>query len=154
MIPTVPLAEGTVREIGVGPGVNFTHCDPKKVARVHALEPNRGMIRLAEQDRRQTELNIEFFDLPGERIPLEDTSVDTVLSTFTLWRLDAFWRPTGKLILFELGLAPEARRQCWQRWSEPIPHYLFEGCHTIRNIALICALHQPDKTERRVCSAK
>src|SRR5215831_14171496 len=45
----VPLAEGTVLEIGVGPGVNFTHYDPTKVGRVYALEPNRGMIRLAEQ---------------------------------------------------------------------------------------------------------
>jgi len=79
----VPLAEGTVLEIGVGPGVNFTHYDPKKVGRVYALEPNRGMIRLAEQNRRRTELNIEFLDLPGERIPLEDASVDTALSTFT-----------------------------------------------------------------------
>src|SRR5215469_9325992 len=58
----VPLAERTVLEIGVGPGVNFTHYDPKKVGRVYALDPNRGMIRLAEQNRRQTELNIGFLD--------------------------------------------------------------------------------------------
>jgi len=140
----VPLAEGTVLEIGVGPGVNFTHYDPKKVGRVYALEPNRGMIRLAEQNRRQTELNIEFLDLPGERIPLEDTSVDTALSTFTLCTIPGVkeaireirrvLKPTGKLIFFELGLAPDARTQCWQRWSEPIPHYLFEGCHITRDI--------------------
>src|SRR5260370_36952395 len=80
----IPLAKGDVLEIGVGPGVNFVHYDPTRVSRVYALDPNPGMIRLAEQHRRQTDLKIEFLDLPGERIPLEDRSVDTVVSTFTL----------------------------------------------------------------------
>ena len=42
------------------------------------------MVRLAEQHRQQINLNIEFLDRPGERIPLEDASVDTVVSTSTL----------------------------------------------------------------------
>jgi ubiquinone/menaquinone biosynthesis C-methylase UbiE len=42
------------------------------------------MLRLAEEQRRATKLDIEFPDLPGERIPLADSSVDTVVSTFTL----------------------------------------------------------------------
>ena|SRR5437660_6850549 len=58
----IPLAQGTVLEIGVGPGVNFVHYDPSRVSRVYALEPNPGMIRLAEQHRRQTDLKIEFLD--------------------------------------------------------------------------------------------
>jgi ubiquinone/menaquinone biosynthesis C-methylase UbiE len=140
----IPLAQGTVLEIGVGPGVNFPLYDPKKVSKVYALEPNRGMVRLAEQQRRQTQLNIEFIDLPGERIPLEDASVDTVVSTFTLCTIpgvvDAVHgigrvlKPNGKFIFFEHGLAPDPRTQRWQRWSEPIPHWLFEGCHVTRDI--------------------
>ncbi len=65
----VPLAQGQVLEIGVGPGVNFVHHDPARVSKVYALEPNPGMLRLAEQQRRRTELDVEFLDLPGERIP-------------------------------------------------------------------------------------
>ena len=42
------------------------------------------MIRLATQQRRRTKLDIEFLDLPGERIFLENGSVDTVVSTFAL----------------------------------------------------------------------
>ena len=42
------------------------------------------MVRLAERQRRLTKLDIKFLDLPGERIPLEDGVVDTVVSTFTL----------------------------------------------------------------------
>jgi len=140
----VPLAQGTVLEIGVGPGVNFIHYDPKKVSKVYALEPNPGMIRLAEHQRRQAKLNIEFLDLPGERIPLEDASVDTVVSTFTLCTIpgvvDAIrgigrvLKPNGKFIFFEHGRAPDPRMQRWQRLSEPIPHWLFEGCHVTRDI--------------------
>ena len=29
----IPLAQGEVLEIGVGPGVNFVHYDPKKVSK-------------------------------------------------------------------------------------------------------------------------
>ncbi|PYU66376.1 MAG: SAM-dependent methyltransferase [Acidobacteria bacterium] len=140
----IPLAQGTVLEIGVGPGVNFVHYDPSRVSRVYALEPNPGMIRLAEQHRRQTDLKIEFLDLPGERIPLEDRSVDTVVSTFTLCTIPGaveairgigrVLRPGGKFIFFEHGLSPDPRVQRWQKWSEPIPHWLFEGCHVTRDI--------------------
>jgi ubiquinone/menaquinone biosynthesis C-methylase UbiE len=79
----VPLASGRVLEIGVGPGVNFALYDASRVEKVFALEPNPGMIRLAEPKRQRTKLEIEFLDLPGERIPLEDSDVDTVVSTFT-----------------------------------------------------------------------
>ncbi len=133
-----------ILEIGVGPGANFVHYDPTKVSKVYALEPNRGMVRLAEQHRQQINLNIEFLDRPGERIPLEDASVDTVVSTFTLCTIpgvvDAVrgigrvLRPSGKFIFFEHGLGPEPSTQRWQRWSEPIPHWLFEGCHGTRDI--------------------
>ena len=77
-------AEGKVLEIGVGPGVNFVHYDPAKVSKIYALEPNRHMVRMAERQRRRTSLDVEFLDFPGERIPLEDEAVDTVVSTYTL----------------------------------------------------------------------
>ena len=109
----VPLAQGTVLEIGVGPGVNFAHYDPAKVDKVYALEPNPGMLRRAEEQRRRTQLHIEFFDLPGECISLADASVDTVVSTFTLCTIPAVveaiqgigrvLKPHGKLIFFEHG---------------------------------------------------
>src|SRR5437867_6919382 len=80
----VPLAQGKVLEIGVGPGVNFVYYDPARVSKVYALEPNPGMIRLAERQRRRTKLDVEFLDVVGERIPLGAGMVDTVVSTFTL----------------------------------------------------------------------
>lgn len=143
----IPLAQGEVLEIGIGPGVNFVHYNPKKVSKVYALEPNAGMIRLAEQQRRRTELHVEFLDLPGERIPLEDGSVDTVVSTFTLCTIPGVveairgiarvLRPGGRFIFFEHGLSPDPRIRRWQEWSEPILHWLFEGCHVTRDIPFL-----------------
>ncbi len=140
----VPLARGRVLEIGVGPGVNFVHYDPRRVSKIYALEPNPGMIRLAERQRRRTKLDVEFLGLPGERIPLDDRSVDTVVSTFTLCTIPGVveairgiarvLRPGGKLIFLEHGRSPDPRVRRWQEWSEPIPHWLFEGCHVTREI--------------------
>jgi ubiquinone/menaquinone biosynthesis C-methylase UbiE len=140
----LPLAEGIVLEIGVGPGVNFVHYDPAKVSKVYALEPNPGMIRMAEQQRRRTELDVEFLDLPGEHIPLGDGSIDTVVSTFTLCTIPGVveairgirrvLRPDGKFIFFEHGLSPDPRVRRWQEWSEPLFHLAFEGCHVTRDI--------------------
>jgi ubiquinone/menaquinone biosynthesis C-methylase UbiE len=156
----VPLAQGKVLEIGVGPGVNFAHYDPARVSKLYALEPNPGMVRLAERQRIRTQLDIEFLDLPGERIPLEDGTVDTVVSTFTLCTIPGVvealrgarrvLKPGGKLIFFEYGLSPDPRVRRWQEWSEPIPHWLFEGCHVTRDIPFLIesARFRIDQMER------
>jgi SAM-dependent methyltransferase len=140
----VPLAEGNVLEIGVGPGVNFVHYDPGKVNKVYALEPNPGMLRRAEKQRRKTTIDVEFLDLPGERIPLADASVDTAVSTFSLCTIpgvveaiagiNRILKPGGKFLFFEHGLAPETSVQRWQRRTEPLFRWVFEGCHVTRDI--------------------
>jgi len=140
----IPLAEGIVLEIGVGSGANFPHYDPTRVTRLYALEPNVGMVRLAKRQARQTKLNIDYIDQPGERIPLEGGAIDTVVSTFTLCTIpgisDAIQglahvlKPDGKLIFFELGLSPDLAVQRWQTRLEPVQHWLFQGLHLTRDI--------------------
>jgi len=140
----LPFAEGRVLEIGAGPGVNFVQYDPARVSKVYALERNPGMIRMAEQQRRRTELDVEFLDMPGERIPLGDGTVDTVVSTFTLCAIPGVvkairgirrvLRQGGKFIFFEHGLSPDPRVRRWQEWSEPLFHLAFEGCHVTCDI--------------------
>jgi SAM-dependent methyltransferase len=140
----IPFAEGRVLEIGVGSGANFPHYDPTRVTKLYALEPNLGMVLLAEKKAHQSKLNIEFIDLPGERIPLDDDSVDTVVTTFTLCTIPGIAQaiqgiarvliPDGKLIFFELGLAPDSAVQKWQRLLEPFQHWFFQGLYLTRDI--------------------
>ena len=84
----ISQACGTVLEIGAGSGANFPYYDVSQIKRLYALEPNPGMRRLAERGRRPG-LEVEFLSLPGERVPLGDASVDTVVSTFTLCTIPA-----------------------------------------------------------------
>ncbi len=140
----IPLAQGNVLEIGVGSGANFVHYDATRVNTLYALEPNPGMIRLAARQQRKTKLKIEFIGLPGERIPLEDRSIDTVVSTFTLCTIPGVLeavrglarvlKPDGKLIFFELGLSPDREVQRWQKQLEPLQHWLFQGLYLPRDI--------------------
>jgi 16S rRNA A1518/A1519 N6-dimethyltransferase RsmA/KsgA/DIM1 with predicted DNA glycosylase/AP lyase activity len=55
----IPLAQGTVLEIGAGSGANFVHYDTARVSKLYALEPNAGMIRLAERQRHRTKLKVD-----------------------------------------------------------------------------------------------
>jgi ubiquinone/menaquinone biosynthesis C-methylase UbiE len=63
-------------------GANFEHYNSAGVRKLYALEPNPGMIRLAARERARLKLAVEFLDCSGER--LEGSSVDAIVSTFTL----------------------------------------------------------------------
>ena len=86
-------------------------------------------------------------DLPGERLPLEDNTVDTVVSTFTLCTIPGVsqaiqglrrvLRPEGKFIFFEHGLSPDSDVSRWQRRIEPFFQWAFEGCHVTRDIPIL-----------------
>jgi ubiquinone/menaquinone biosynthesis C-methylase UbiE len=140
----IRLAHGKVLEIGSGAGANFTHYDPARVTKLYALEPNPNMIALAERQRRRTNLDVEYLELPGERIPLEDRSMDSVVSTFTLGTIPdvlaalrgmrRVLQPEGKLIFLELGLSSDASVRRWQKRWDPVAHWLFEGLHLTRDI--------------------
>jgi SAM-dependent methyltransferase len=113
------------------------------------LEPNAGMVRLAEQARRRMKLDVEFIGLPGERIPLEDASVDTVVSTFTLCTISGILEairgivrvlePEGRLIFFEISRSPDPRVQRWQRWWEPFHRIAFAGLRLTRDLPTLLA---------------
>jgi ubiquinone/menaquinone biosynthesis C-methylase UbiE len=139
----IPLASGTVLEVGSGAGANFPLYDRARVTKLYALEPNAQMIALAEPQR-PANLAVEYLELPGERIPLQDASVDSVVSTFTLGTIPdvlsalrgmrRVLRPEGKLIFLELGLSPEEAVRRWQKRWDPTARWLFEGLHLTLDI--------------------
>jgi len=139
----VPRARGIVLVIGVGSGANFRYYDLSNVTTLYALEPNPGMRRRAELQR-PSGLQVEFLSLPGERVPLSDSSVDTVVSTFTLCTISAIddalselarvLKPGGALIFVENSLAADPRIRDSQRRWEPLFHRMFAGLYLTRDI--------------------
>jgi ubiquinone/menaquinone biosynthesis C-methylase UbiE len=140
----VPLAEGRVLEIGVGSGLNLPHYDATKVTKIWGLDPSPEMTRMARQAARSSPIDVEFIDLPGDEIPLEDNSVDTVLLTYTLCtipegeaalrQMSRVLRPGGKLIFCEHGAAPDPSVRRWQDRINPIWQRFAGGCHLNRSI--------------------
>lgn len=140
----VPKAAGTVLEIGFGSGLNLPYYDADKVDRLFALEPHMAMRKRAAERVAASPLSIEFLDLPGEEIPLEDASIDTVLVTYTLCTIPDTARalagmrrvikPGGQMIFCEHGAAPDEGVAKWQQRIEPAWKALAGGCHMTRKI--------------------
>ena len=121
----VPRAYGDVLEIGFGGGLNLPFYDRDKVRKVFGLEPSEGMRRSAIEKIEASGMDVELIDLPGEQVPLDDNSVDSVLVTYTLCSIDdtvaalrgmrRVLKPRGHLFFCEHGKAPEAGVYRWQR---------------------------------------
>ena len=141
----VHLAEGDVLEIGFGSGLNLPYYDSGKVRKIFGLEPSEGMRRKAQPNVDAAGLDVEFIDLPGEEIPLESRSIDTVLVTFTLCSIDdavtalegmrRVLKPGGKLLFAEHGAAPDANVRRWQDRLNPAWKRFSGGCNMNRDIA-------------------
>ena len=140
----VPHAMGRVLEVGMGPGLNLPFYDRSKVELIWGLEPSEGMRRKAAPAVQATDLDVRWLDLPGEEIPLDDHSVDTVVLTYTLcsiadWEraLDQMRRvlkPRGQLLFSEHGESPDDSVRKWQHRIDPVWTRLAGGCHIIRPI--------------------
>jgi ubiquinone/menaquinone biosynthesis C-methylase UbiE len=140
----VPLAEGDVLEIGFGSGLNLPFYDSQKVRKIWGLEPSEGMRRKAQPAVDESNLDVEFVDLPGEEIPLETDSVDTVLVTYTLCTIpDAIaalegmrrvLKPGGRLLYCEHGVAPDENVRRWQDRLNPTWGKFTGGCNMNRDI--------------------
>lgn len=140
----VPHCEGRVLEVGMGTGHNLDFYDPAKVDMVFGLEPAPDMVKRAKPLAEKAPFPVEFIDLPGEEIPLEDNSVDTVLLTYTLCTIPdtlkamqnmrRVLKPGGKLIFSEHGRAPDAAVEKWQNRLNGVWGKIAGGCNINRDI--------------------
>lgn len=145
----VPLATGTVLEIGIGTGLNLPLYDARRVERVIGLDPSEESWKLAGARASQLGFPVEFIGLPGEEIPLADATVDTVLVTFALCTIpDAVTalqgmarvlRPGGRLLFCEHGRAPDSRVCQWQDRINPLWRRIAGGCNLNRDIPRLLA---------------
>ncbi len=151
--------KGDVLEIGAGTGANFAYYSAD--ARVTALEPDPFMIERAKAKLAELgSTNITVQLLPAERLPLDDSSVDAVVSTLVLCTVDdvprslaeirRVLRPGGELRFVEhvrgTGLAGRT-----QDFIKPVWGYFGAGCNPNRRTedAIRAAGFDVVVTERR-----
>ena len=142
----IPAAEGRVLEIGIGSGLNLPFYS-RNVARVIGLEPSARLLAMARRVERAGNGSVEFIEGSAEAIPLQEASIDTVVTTWTLCSIpDALralrdmrrvLRPDGRLLFVEHGRAPDPKVIWWQDRLTPVWKRLGGGCHLNRAIGTL-----------------
>jgi ubiquinone/menaquinone biosynthesis C-methylase UbiE len=76
----VSAAEGRVLEIGIGSGLNLLFYT-RKAELVISLDPSSKFLSMARTAKHPVSGLVEFVEASAEAIPLENKSVDTVVTT-------------------------------------------------------------------------
>jgi ubiquinone/menaquinone biosynthesis C-methylase UbiE len=139
----VGAAEGRVLEIGIGSGLNLPFYTAN-VERVIGLDASPQLLAKAREAAGRTSAPVKFIEASAEAIPLDDTSIDTVVTTWTLCSIPEAPRalaemhrvlnPGGRLLFVEHGRAPDSGVRWWQDRLTPIWKRLGGGCHLNRAI--------------------
>lgn len=134
---------GRVIEIGFGSGTNVG-CYPDDVTSVTAVEPSDTAWRMAAERVAASPVPIIRGGLDGQRLPFDDDTFDSALSTYTMCtipdlpaavaELRRVVKPGGTLHILEHGRAPDADVRRWQQRLEPIQRRIGGGCHLTRDI--------------------
>jgi ubiquinone/menaquinone biosynthesis C-methylase UbiE len=140
---TLTGLSGEVLEVGFGSGLNLPFY-PAEVERVLAVEPSDLAWQLAGPRIGKASPVVERVGLEGARLPVPDTSVDAVVSTFTLCTIPdvgtalaevrRVLRPGGRLHFLEHGRAPEESVRRWQARLQPLQSRMVGGCRLDRRI--------------------
>lgn len=139
----MPLAEGTVVEVGFGSGLNLGHYDHAKVKRFIGIDPDVRMLAIARRESQSMPFAVEAIRASGESLPLDDALADTVVVTYalcTIARPEAalaeirrVLRPSSRLIFIEHGLAEEPLCRRWQGRLNLLWGRLAGGCRLTRD---------------------
>jgi len=139
---------GRVLEIGFGSGLNVPHYPPG-LSRVWAVDPATVGRGLAAKRVAASPVPVTYIGLDAQVIPLDDASVDRVLSTWTLCTVPdvrtalaevrRVLRPGGALHFVEHGRSPDPKVARRQDRFNPVQRRLFGGCHVNRPIDQLIA---------------
>jgi SAM-dependent methyltransferase len=130
-------ARGRVLEIGAGTGLNLDHY-PAGVDELLLSEPVPPMARRLRKRLRESGRRGEILEVPAERLPLPDASVDTVVSTMVLCtvgdpegslaEINRVLAPDGRLLFCEHVRSESPRLERWQRRLAAPWAAFAEGC--------------------------
>jgi ubiquinone/menaquinone biosynthesis C-methylase UbiE len=139
----IGAADGRVLEVGIGSGLNLPLYGPS-VRSVIGLDPSPELLRMARDRAAAAPVPVELLEGSAETVPLDDASIDTVVTTWTLCtipdapralsELRRVLRPGGALLFVEHGRAPEPGVARWQDRLDPMWRRLAGGCHLNRKI--------------------
>ena len=139
----VPLAGGTVLEVGAGSALNLPFYS-REVERLVALEPSRQVWELGRKRVAAARFPVEFVQASAESIPAPEDAFDTVVMTWTLCTIGQpekalaeiarVLKSAGRLIFVEHGRSPESNVGAWQDRLNPVWRPLAGGCNMNRPI--------------------
>lgn len=135
-------AEGRVLELGAGTGLNLD-LYPEGVEDLVMLEPDPHMAKRLRAAAAGSPRTVSVSEAPAERLPFEDSSFDTVVSTLVfctvpepaaaLAEVARVLRPDGRLLFLEHVRAQSPRLANWQDRLEKPWRFIGDGCHCNRD---------------------
>ena len=137
-------ARGSVLEIGYGTGLNLPHY-PSAVERLTVVDPNPMLADRVARRISEARMPVEQFQLDASgRLPFEDASFDSVVTTFTLCSIGEVepalremrrvLRPEGEYLFLEHGRSADPRVAKRQDFFNPIQRRFAAGCNVNRPI--------------------
>ena len=142
----VPLAKGTVVELGIGSGLNIPYYDKNLVTHLIGIDPTPHTKKLNRTLELST-ISSEMIFESAETLAMEDDSIDTIVTTYTFCTIPELrktlsecrrvLKDQGSLIFIEHGLAPDAKVQRTQNKINPYWKKIAGGCHLNRDIPLL-----------------
>jgi len=139
----VPMATGSVLEIGIGSGLNLPFYSPS-VTRLHGVDPSAELLSMVRKKIGRVSFAVDLTCQSAEQLPVDSGSIDTVVATWVLCsipnpvvalrEMKRALKPGGRLLFVEHGLSPDAKVQGWQRRINPIWTRFAGGCNLNRKI--------------------
>lgn len=140
----IPLAQGNVLEVGVGPGLNLPLYDKDKVTKLTAIDPSEDNWKKGKVDISKLPFKFEYINASAENTPFADNSFDTIVITYSLCTIPdtkkallemrRVLKKEGILIFCEHGEAPDKNIHFIQDTINPIWKPFAGGCNLNRNI--------------------